>query len=125
MSVWSDNPALDARLAELAQEGYSTSQIARALGYGISRCAVIGRMSRQNIATRTIKPKDQRPRHKPKPFIFPHSMPSQIKFRAAPLKLAPDLEAPAPLVDEEGKPITGDYTFDVTGTNAMVSHEGR
>lgn len=103
MSIWSDNPSLDERLDSLAREGYSTSQIAAALGHGITRNSVIGRMKRQGIATRELPKPRAKQKPRPRQIRYSTSMP---KFPIEPLKIVPDLTAPEPLTDEYGAFIT-------------------
>jgi GcrA cell cycle regulator len=48
MSAWSDFPDLDAEMVRLHKTGLSMTQVAKRLGHGLSRNAIIGRLARLN-----------------------------------------------------------------------------
>lgn len=81
MNIWDDDTKVKS-LKEMWAAGRSCSQIARALGAGISRCAVMGKVSRLGLTreggsiTSTPKPK---PNHA-KPVAPPRAVkPAPIK----------------------------------------------
>ncbi len=102
-SIWAEKPELTEALRELAADGLSMSQIARVLGNGLSRNAVIGRLSRLNIPHKSAAMSKL-----PRPFNLPsvNGLGGPKQAKKPPKVFAPDASAPTPAVDESGAPIT-------------------
>jgi GcrA cell cycle regulator len=102
-NVWVQHPELLEKLKELAAEGLTNSAIARALGHGLTRNAIIGKITRMGIPHRSNGMS-----RTPKAFNIPpvNGLGGKQQRRTAPLKLAPPPDAPDPMVDEHGEPIT-------------------
>jgi GcrA cell cycle regulator len=103
---WKD-PEIAARLRELWDEGHSCGAIARIIGNGVTRNAVIGAVSRGNfprrvsmhrLPTRGISKHQLASRKKPappqkgKPFVLHDRVLGQPKISAAPTPIPPPAE---------------------------------
>lgn len=59
-SIWAEKPELNEQLKELWTEGLSASQIARKLSNGLTRNAVIGRVTRMGLNANGNHPRKAR-----------------------------------------------------------------
>ncbi len=97
MSIWSEQPELYIRAVALWAKGWSSQQIAVALGNGITRRAVIGKINRN----KDKKPSDRRSPSKPKDRAFLPSEPSRPKvFKTPPVAVVEALDELIPLFQD-------------------------
>lgn len=112
MSVWVDHPHLVQHLIDVQKTGASCSQIALALGHGISRNSVVAKIFRlrlEGVEIPTINPSIMSRKKPVGGFTLPQRMGdtvSQPKIRTEPFIAKVDLTAPVPLIDEFGARIT-------------------
>lgn len=101
-------------LKKLWTEGLSASQIAKEMGEGVTRNAIIGKVHRLKLSGRATPSRPPRPRAKPTP------KPRVTTTTTAPRTLTPSTrrEMPAPPAPLEPKPLpSGEFATVLTLTN--------
>lgn len=104
-SAWQEHPELVDEMRTLLAEGLSFGQVAQRLGHGLTRNACLGKAMRLGIPHRGPL---MQTKTRATPFLLPsqHGRGQKPPQRQAPRKIPADADAPAPLVDGGGNPIT-------------------